>query len=310
MPQVQCTIYGDLPDSGSACYLHIEAPVTINKVDDSFPFEGKFHYRAKVPGRELGLRDVDYVWMDIIDRNMPLMFSNDLIELRVLPLEIPTEPVEDSAAIEHIEKILEHVPKDRPIAQREEPYRDYIQQPNQQQRSANKPAQSFGNFAKSLNKALPSQISNVKDSANSIWKAMKSKAVNFLSNEADIPKENAYVLAELAGKATTSFSDYEESHAMILERLWNNLFPGQEYQRDNVGWKQAGFQKSDPVADLKNSGILALCSMVTFIEMYTDRARSMIEKNKINTKTNYPFAIVGINLTLLLIELFCLRNSK
>jgi hypothetical protein len=36
----------------------------------------------------------------------------------------------------------------------------------------------------------------------------------------------------------------------------------------------------------------------------------MIEKNKQNMKSNYPFAIVGVNLCLLLIDLLNLRDQK
>jgi ELMO/CED-12 family len=43
---------------------------------------------------------------------------------------------------------------------------------------------------------------------------------------------------------------------------------------------------------------------------YPLKAQAMLNANKLNTKTNYPFAIVGINITLLLAELLNLRDQR
>ena len=43
---------------------------------------------------------------------------------------------------------------------------------------------------------------------------------------------------------------------------------------------------------------------------YPKETLMMIEKNKQNMKSNYPFAIVGVNLCLLLIDLLNLRDHK
>lgn len=43
---------------------------------------------------------------------------------------------------------------------------------------------------------------------------------------------------------------------------------------------------------------------------YPSKTQDMIKKNKANIKVNYPFAIVGINICLLLAEHLNIRNGK
>lgn len=116
------------------------------------------------------------------------------------------------------------------------------------------------------------------------------------------------MLTLLSKDVSTTFSGSSQFHVQLLERLWGVQFPGRPFERTSPTWKLAGWQKEDPVADLKNSGLLAIHSMIYLGETYAEAAQQMLQSNQANKRNNYPFAIVGVNLTLLLAELFKLRD--
>ncbi len=117
-------------------------------------------------------------------------------------------------------------------------------------------------------------------------------------------------LTDLASKLSSSFNEKNPQHLSVMQKMFTVMFPDQPYARDSAVWKQAGWQKNDPVADLKTTGILAMQAMICLCETYPERAQKMIVSNKANTKNNYPFAIVGVNLTLMLAEQFALKDNK
>jgi hypothetical protein len=48
--------------------------------------------------------------------------------------------------------------------------------------------------------------------------------------------------------------------------------------------------------------------LINLNETYPERSKAMIEANKNSTKNNYPYAIVGVNLTLLMVDVVRLRE--
>jgi hypothetical protein len=98
-----------------------------------------------------------------------------------------------------------------------------------------------------------------------------------------------------------------------LEKVWSVLLGGSgggggERSFERI-WREAGFQKDDPIADLKSSGILALKALVALGEEVPEKTRRMVDENRANVKTNYPLAVVAVNITLLLAELLHLRDK-
>ena len=85
---------------------------------------------------------------------------------------------------------------------------------------------------------------------------------------------------------------------------------GYLFEMDCSRWKTAGFQKTNPTHELKSSGILALKSMLYMAKTYPDKTQQMLEKNSSNVKTNYPFAVVGINMTILLCDILGIRDKR
>ena len=161
-------------------------------------------------------------------------------------------------------------------------------------------------------------LNTVKSGASSIWSKVKATAAHIqqqaatASSEAATAKLANEMLALLAKDVQTGFVEDSAYHQRLLARLWEVQFPHiqHEYQRNSPTWKLAGWQKEDPVGDLKNSGLLALHSLIYLGEAYAEANVRMLQSQQANKRNNYPFAIVGVNLTLLLVELIKLRDPQ
>eukprot|EP01036_Dinobryon_divergens_P039764 gene39764-52476_t len=107
---------------------------------------------------------------------------------------------------------------------------------------------------------------------------------------------------------STVYDPSNKEHVSLLQRLWKSIFSKQSFESDSPSWKQVGFQKTDPTSDFRSSGLLALYCLINLNETYPERSKAMIEANKNSTKNNYPYAIVGVNLTLLMVDVVRLRE--
>lgn len=137
--------------------------------------------------------------------------------------------------------------------------------------------------------AAKSALHNASIGAQSIWNAVKSSASqisNIISNSSHLSDTSEENLAELSEMVATLFNNSNSQHIELLEQLFKALFPGtislthslsylcshaiaslfvgQSYGRHSETWKQAGFQKNDPILDLKASGVLAIKCMIYF----------------------------------------------
>jgi len=99
-------------------------------------------------------------------------------------------------------------------------------------------------------------------------------------------------------------SEYR-AHLMKLGKFITPSYPSQP-----AAWKQGGFVSEDPTNDLTKSGALGLKAIVYFVTRYTVKAKQMMESQKACTSSHYPFAIVGVNLTLMLCDVFSLKEKK
>jgi hypothetical protein len=89
-----------------------------------------------------------------------------------------------------------------------------------------------------------------------------------------------------------------------------NTRAGYLFEADSPRWKTAGFQKTNPTQDLKGSGVLSLKAMLYMGRQYPDKTQQMLLRNTANVKTNYPFAVVGINMTILLCDILGIREKR
>ena len=75
-------------------------------------------------------------------------------------------------------------------------------------------------------------------------------------------------------------------------------------------WKDLGFQRDDPVSDLRATGLLGLQNLVYFAEQHPGLFMSMARNQQQSSEMEYPFATAGINITYLMILLLGLRKQQ
>ena len=321
MSLVNCTVHGDCDESGSACSFYSPTPVTISGLNRLFPFQGDFRFRLKVEGKFFSLQE-EYVWLDLNESNISefnSLLSNDEIVIQAVVVSLPKFVDDDNKYENYLDDI------DAEVSLYTRPDRHHVEASvrDSNEFSKNKPRVTHGKeMLKMISKGVRDgaksiatnskniNVGTVQKGAASIWSTVLKLQQSMSVNEplSDIAEEN---LSQLCEDVSTSFMEADAVHVSLLSNLWEVLFQGEgPFQRCSPTWKDAGFQKADPVTDLKASGVLSIRAMTYLGVKYPLKAQSMLIANKLNTKANYPFAIVGINITLLLVDLLNLRDQK
>ncbi|KAG2378996.1 hypothetical protein C9374_007634 [Naegleria lovaniensis] len=109
--------------------------------------------------------------------------------------------------------------------------------------------------------------------------------------------------------ARTSFELSDTTHKNLLLSLWTTLKPNHTLtfmddreELTSPDWKEIGFQGLHPKTDFRGMGMLGLVNLHRFVVLYTREAREMLEDVSDPTMW-YPFAISGINITGILINM-------
>jgi len=319
MIQVDYIIHGDLDEAGTKSSIMLDHPLSLTDIQSGIPFEGTFHFRIKLSGRYYGL-NTGYVWVDLVHpaEELPSFTKGKtVIEIQATPLILPNTYTDQKEYIQYFTSIEGKIDSNP----------DYRQNRYNLSNSNKESSKSSDYNSTNMHKEkLPTSkhhqiksnqlgIDTVAKSATQIWNTIKDTATSFqqsmtvpmASRLTDISEEN---LSELETKLSSKFSDSNAEHLKLLSSLWNSIFPGNEFQRQSLKWKEAGFQKQDPILDLRNSGILALQSMLFLSQNYHDKTQGMLLSQKGSLKSTYPFAIVGVNLTLMLCDILQIRDQQ
>jgi hypothetical protein len=119
------------------------------------------------------------------------------------------------------------------------------------------------------------------------------------------------VIATLTKRLEAS---YEEGNELILQEIYklaelSSKFG--EYSRISPAYKSIGFQREDPITDIRGSGLLALENVCFFLSRNPQISKTMIKKRENREEgINYPWAAVGVNITRILAVTFeCIQNS-
>ena len=311
---VNYKIYGNdevVLENNTSCSFFTQSSLTANNIRNLFPYEGVFHFRAKVTGSSVGLPDFEYVWLDLIDDNELIPVTGKILEIRVIIIQINGHDVDE---YNDYEEYLEEVNQELGVTPYERPERYPIKSP-----STNDTESST---SKVINKLIPkgmqkmtkavaqNSFQTVSSGVSSLWNNIKASAQTFMQQPSLLSDTSEERLAELSEDLSATYEDHNSEHSKLMKEMFNVMFPQKPYTRNSLIWKEGGWQKADPVADLKASGILALKAITYFCRTKQSIALAMIERNKQNIKTNYPFAIVAVNITLLLGEILNLRDQQ
>jgi hypothetical protein len=90
----------------------------------------------------------------------------------------------------------------------------------------------------------------------------------------------------------------EDLHLHLLEDIYQLAISKRGFHRQGNCWSYIGFQREDPVSDIRGGGILSLYNLIFFLEHHSDIARCMIIKRSDREDgVNYPWAAAGVNIT-------------
>lgn len=334
---VECVVRGARPctdvDAGvdyealngtKACF-YAAPPVTLAQVETLFPFEGRFHFRQRVSGKSIGLRGVECVWLDLVDKRKELLGpipGQECIEILALALDIPNVGEDESR--QDIQQYLEEVAQEMPaLALADRPRRQAVEPAQKKGVTAHvdKLKQGAASVMKHISMAAQKtthnahnlSIDSVTSGVSNLWNSFAKQTRDIFTGSAlsDLAEGNLAELSDLLGTSLAPATHPE--HLGLLRDLWQSLFPRESqalFSPRSDKWKEAGFQAADPTGDLKNTGILAVRAMIHMGLAYPEKTQEALRANKVNTKTKYPFAVVCVNITLLLAELLNLRDNK
>lgn len=336
-------VIGDHIDAGAKCSCVTNGPVSVDDVKNCFAYEGKYLFRVKIPGSVIGFSSVEYTWMDLVDDDcdiyLNLSSQKVFLEIKALLISAP-ETDEHLLEVDNCEYMEATENRLRDLQQKSAPKTEkqkssfgasassgggsFLRQVVQ---TASQGVQGVNNLVQSTveqNKDVHASVQAVGKGMAGLWNSVKSVAssaatiVNNVVTGALPTSAASSSLRSICADLSTTYSPDNQRHVAVLTELWTATFaavqPGTKcprFERESPKWKEIlGFQTGNPAADLKTSGLLGLRCLSYMIDRYKTQAEKMISKNKVNTKTNYPFALVGVNLSLLLADVLSVRDEK
>jgi hypothetical protein len=112
---------------------------------------------------------------------------------------------------------------------------------------------------------------------------------------------------ELYGKMTTPFAGTANAEVDLLKLIWGSFHDPGEYVPAGVGWKRPiGFQREDPVSDIRGGGLLAVEQLAYFLQKYptvaVPMAHQQVARREKRLQDGYPFGAVSVNVTRMLLS--------
>lgn len=318
---VHCEVRGtgaiDEGVNGTRCSFYAgPPPVTLGQIERLFPFEGRFHFRQRVSGKSVKLTNTESVWLDLTDARKELqgpLPGQEALEILALALELPVVSEEESR--QDVQQYLEEVAQEMPgLAAQDRPRRHAVESAKQKMGVQAKLKQGAASVFKHISQAAQkTSLESVSSGVSSLWNSIAKQTRDIFTGGSvlsDQAEGNLAELSDLLGQGALVASD--AGHVDLMRDLWECLFPrcSDTFALRSDKWKEAGFQGPDPTADLKSTGLLAVRAMLHMGLSHPEKTQEVLQANRVNTKTKYPFAIVCVNITLLLAEILNLRDCK
>ncbi|KAL0786304.1 hypothetical protein Bca101_002550 [Brassica carinata] len=101
-------------------------------------------------------------------------------------------------------------------------------------------------------------------------------------------------------------------HQEALWNLWKLSFPEEElHGLISEQWKGMGWQGKDPSTDFRGGGFISLENLLYFARNFQKSFQDLLRKQVGERSVwEYPFAVAGINLTFMLIQMLDLEAVK
>ncbi|KAL2892567.1 ELMO domain-containing protein A [Bienertia sinuspersici] len=128
----------------------------------------------------------------------------------------------------------------------------------------------------------------------------------------DLTPTQEECLQRLQGRIDVAYDSSNPEHQEALRALWNAAFPGEElHGLISEQWKEMGWQGKDPSTDFRGGGFISLENLLFFAKNFPKSFQDLLRKQEGDRAMwEYPFAVAGVNITFLLIQMLDLEAEN
>lgn len=119
-------------------------------------------------------------------------------------------------------------------------------------------------------------------------------------------------LKRLKHRMKVYFDGSRPDHQEALRALWSATYPGQElHGLISDQWKEMGWQGRDPSTDFRGAGFISLENLLFFSKTFSTSFQLLLKKQGGKRAAwEYPFAVAGVNITFMIMQMLDLDASK
>jgi hypothetical protein len=128
----------------------------------------------------------------------------------------------------------------------------------------------------------------------------------------DLTAAQEECLLRLQSRIDVAYDSSVPEHQEALRALWKVAFP-EEKLRDLISeqWKEMGWQGKDPSTDFRGGGFISLENLLFFARNFPKSFQDLLRKQEGDRSVwEYPFAVAGVNITFMLIQMLDLEAVK
>ncbi|EXC35648.1 ELMO domain-containing protein A [Morus notabilis] len=128
----------------------------------------------------------------------------------------------------------------------------------------------------------------------------------------DLTASQEECLQRLQNRIDVSYDSSIPEHQEALRALWNAAYPEEELRGlISEQWKEMGWQGKDPSTDFRGGGFISLENLLFFARNFPKSFQDLLRKQEGDRSVwEYPFAVAGVNITFMLIQMLDLEAVK
>ncbi|XWS45805.1 hypothetical protein CRYUN_Cryun14cG0010900 [Craigia yunnanensis] len=128
----------------------------------------------------------------------------------------------------------------------------------------------------------------------------------------DLTPSQEECLQRLQNRIDIVYDSSIPEHQEALRALWNAAFPEEELRGlISEQWKEMGWQGKDPSTDFRGGGFISLENLLYFARNFPKSFKDLLLKQEGDRSVwEYPFAVAGVNITFMLIQMLDLEAVK
>ncbi|KAL3537084.1 hypothetical protein ACH5RR_000450 [Cinchona calisaya] len=128
----------------------------------------------------------------------------------------------------------------------------------------------------------------------------------------DLTPAQEECLQRLQNRIDVAYDSTNVEHQEALQALWYAAFPEEEFLGlISEQWKEMGWQGKDPSTDFRGGGFISLENLLYFARNFPKSFQDLLHKQEGNRAMwEYPFAVAGVNITFMLIQMLDLEAVK